>query len=292
MNTQTTDDLVNDYLARLWAACGDMPPAQRAELVEDIRGHIASARAAGPDDEIAVRTLLDRLGEPEEIVAAARDGEPRGAGGPDGPPFAPGGPVGASGAMPALRRRGIGLEITAMVLITIGSCVPVLGWLAGVALTWTSRRWRLGEKLVATLVAPAGPGALVVLSALVPTSECTTYGDASTPTCTGFSFPTYVGIPLLLVWLIAPFVVAGVLLRRASNRAAVEPLVPVAPSRTREVVAVVLLCVLGTGLLVAAMVATLVGPWSPLTGFLYVMGILGWVAAVIYLVRPRQGDHP
>src|SRR5206468_1092461 len=68
-----TDALVEDYLRRLERAAYALPPERRAELLLEIRGHISEARdtAAAPADEAWTRTLLDRLGTPEEIVAAA-----------------------------------------------------------------------------------------------------------------------------------------------------------------------------------------------------------------------------
>src|SRR4051794_21171982 len=80
-----TDALVEDYLRRLERAAYALPPERRAELLLEIRGHISEARdtAAAPADEAWTRTLLDRLGTPEEIVAAAEltlDPTPRQAG--------------------------------------------------------------------------------------------------------------------------------------------------------------------------------------------------------------------
>jgi uncharacterized membrane protein len=74
MTTSTVDQLVADYLERLHRAAGALPHDQARELVDEIGGHIDSARAAGAAaDEAAVRTMLDRLGTPEEIVASARE---------------------------------------------------------------------------------------------------------------------------------------------------------------------------------------------------------------------------
>ena len=70
----SVDQLVNDYLSRLSVAAASLPPTRRAELLQEIREHIESARAAvAAADEATVRTMLDRLGEPEEIVAAAQE---------------------------------------------------------------------------------------------------------------------------------------------------------------------------------------------------------------------------
>jgi hypothetical protein len=80
--------------------------------------------------------------------------------------------------------------------------------------------------------------------------------------CTGFALPPAVGIPSFLLWIVLPFVVAGVLLRRASERAAAEPPVLVlgaqrSPGASRwgalEVAAVVLLSL-------GSFVAPVVGP--------------------------------
>ena len=69
----STEALVDDYLRRLERAAYALPAERRAELVLEIRGHIGEARdsAEGPTDEAWTRTLLDRLGTPDEIVAAA-----------------------------------------------------------------------------------------------------------------------------------------------------------------------------------------------------------------------------
>lgn len=76
MTASPVDLLVSDYLERLTRASYGLPEDRRVELLEEISEHIDSARAAGAAaDEAAVCTLLDRLGEPEEIAASARDDE-------------------------------------------------------------------------------------------------------------------------------------------------------------------------------------------------------------------------
>jgi len=61
---------VAEYLRRLDQAAARLPAGRRGELIEEIRGHVSEALAAIGDDEAAVRGVLDRLGSPEEIVAA------------------------------------------------------------------------------------------------------------------------------------------------------------------------------------------------------------------------------
>ena len=80
MNTTVADQLVAGYLARLDAALRDLPAARREELLEQVREHIATARAELGDEagEAEIRTLLDRLGDPATIAAEAgeRPAEP------------------------------------------------------------------------------------------------------------------------------------------------------------------------------------------------------------------------
>ncbi len=73
-NRMTThaSQLVADYLRRLERASASLPRTRRTELVAEIREHIDDALLeAGAADEVAVRNVLERLGPPEEIAAAA-----------------------------------------------------------------------------------------------------------------------------------------------------------------------------------------------------------------------------
>lgn len=215
MSTPSGEDQVQDYLRRLQSAARHLPPERRAELVEEIRAHIETARergeAGGP---AAVLNLLDRLGSPEEIAAAAAedgaDTEPDRSR-DEGPP-------------------GLLHEYATVATLLLGSILlPVIGWLCGVALLWTSRQWTTREKLVGTLVVPGGPGGVWLASAL-PTQSCSesSGGSSSGPetitrACSGFAFPPLVGIPLAIVTLVASFVVPAVLLARARKRAGRTP---------------------------------------------------------------------
>jgi uncharacterized membrane protein len=71
--TDRQDRLVEDYLGAVSYACGDLSPQRRDELIEDLREHVAAARSVLYEPtEAAVRTILDRLGEPAVIAAEAR----------------------------------------------------------------------------------------------------------------------------------------------------------------------------------------------------------------------------
>lgn len=207
--------LIDDYLARLERAAWVLPPDRRTELVEEVRAHIAEA---GSDDEVSVRTVLDRLGTPEEIVAAAQDGEQVFAGGQ----AVPGGhhPVGGA-AQPERRLRA--RDIAALLLLPFGGFIFVIGWFVGVVLLWSSDRWRTSEKWLGTLVLPFGYLGVFVLGMMagqtcVSGPESSAAGQTATvaETCSGFALPLWLGIPLLAVQLIGPALVTGLLAQRAA----------------------------------------------------------------------------
>ena len=72
-----TDPQVDNYLRRLDKAASALPAHRRQELISEIRDHLQEALRQTPaGDEAAVRNMLERLGPPEEIAAAAADSAP------------------------------------------------------------------------------------------------------------------------------------------------------------------------------------------------------------------------
>lgn len=63
--TTKVDTLVDRYLADLEAELADLPAKRRRELLDEVSDHIAEARATlDADSEAAIRTVLERLGDP------------------------------------------------------------------------------------------------------------------------------------------------------------------------------------------------------------------------------------
>ena len=221
----TTDPRVVAYLGRLAEAAAGLPPERRAELVDQIRDHIATrlAEPGGPAlGEDPVDLTLARLGEPEEIVAAAGD-EPR----DDERPAhhhrtAQPAPVDAT----APRRRGLGgLEAAALVLLLLGGFLFAVGWIVGVVLLWMSSRWSVGEKLLGTLVWPGGLATPVLFGGLIAfrTGESCTSSAAIDGTVVeqcAASAGNPIGIVILVVAIFAPVAVAIFLGIQASRRGA------------------------------------------------------------------------
>jgi hypothetical protein len=76
MNSTDLDNLVEDYLSRLNAALHGIPASHREQLVAEIRQHLDESRSRLPQQsEAAIRDLLDRVGQPDEIAAEAMAGE-------------------------------------------------------------------------------------------------------------------------------------------------------------------------------------------------------------------------
>ena len=129
----TTDDPVKKYLKQLDAELADLPRGRRREIVEEITEHIAEAQAQRPDQsEADIRTMLERLGDPADIAAEARQRF-------DVPLARPG-----------------WQETAALVFLLVGGFIFIVGWFVGLVLLWTSSVWTVRDKLVGTLIVPGG----------------------------------------------------------------------------------------------------------------------------------------
>jgi hypothetical protein len=172
--TTEADALVLRYLQDLEGELGDLPANRRQELLEEVGEHIAAARAAlAPETGAGVRTMLDRLGDPADIAAEARERF-----GVQHPPARPATPW---------------LEVIALVLLVI----PFAGWVVGVVLVWISRRWTTRDKLIGTL---GGMSWLLAGLGVVMTSAGGSSAVGSAPL--GPSETNLVGVVLV----VAPFV--------------------------------------------------------------------------------------
>jgi len=116
--------IVDGYLARLEVALLGAPPARRVELMEDLKSHIADARAAlDVETDEALLAALDRLGDPAEI---ARDADER-------------------DVTPPARARWGWVELGGLLL-------TIVLWPAGAILVLLSPVWTQREKITATAI--------------------------------------------------------------------------------------------------------------------------------------------
>jgi uncharacterized membrane protein len=134
----TTDKLVERYLKHLDVELDDLPRDRRREIVDEIGGHIAEARAdLEHETEADVRNILDGLGDPAEIAADARER--------------------FEVSPPATQSKTRWMGIAALIFLLVGGLIlPVVGWLIGVVLLWVSNAWNVRDKVIGTLVLPGG----------------------------------------------------------------------------------------------------------------------------------------
>lgn len=198
MSATHADQLVHEYLSRLASALQGVPPSRRDEILQEISNHIADERAQlHADSDAAVLNLLDRIGDPAEVAAAARDD---------------------AESSPQPTRRIGPVEVLAVVL------TPLI-WPVGVILLWLSPAWNTRDKLIGTLAPPGGYGlAVFALPVLLfqGMSVCTA-GTDTPETCTGLmAQPMWVQIVVdvalvggLLLLLVLPMLTAIYLAYRA-----------------------------------------------------------------------------
>src|SRR5262249_44921667 len=195
----TGAELVAASLRRLRRAARSLPRARRQELAEEIAEHIAQARASGavPGEggSAALRNALERLGEPEDIVAAAGGGAHAGRPG----------------------RRGVG----AGVLVLFGGVAGpgrrggggIVGRGAGVVLVWFSPRGRWPDKLLGTLVWPGGFASLFLLAGQAASARQCGGVSGTVTTCSGSpGLPLWLAIAITVAAVAGPVVVAARLL--------------------------------------------------------------------------------
>jgi uncharacterized membrane protein len=175
MSTRTLHPLAADYVDRLRRAGRGLPRGRLKELVAEIEEHLSEAIGPEASDAEAL-TVLDRLGEPEEIVDAEEPGwDPL--------------PADARGTK----------EWAAIILLLFGGFIFGIGWLAGLILLWSSRAWSTVDKWIGTLIVPGGLAAAVFIALIEvggTSSSSSCYSYSGHERCTG-SVTNGVNIPAL-----------------------------------------------------------------------------------------------
>jgi uncharacterized membrane protein len=195
MTTNTLHPAAAAYLKRLRHASRRLPRDARQDLISDIEAHLHEAIEADTS-EAEVLIVLDRLGSPDEIVAAQL----------------------SDTATPAGNARGT-REWAAIILLLLGGFAGGVGWLIGLFLLWSSRAWATKDKLIGTLILPGGLAIVLVVGVLVASSETCTGGTGIPARCTGGPSSAHhiVALVLVAVAVLAPLATAVHLARRAQR---------------------------------------------------------------------------
>jgi uncharacterized membrane protein len=129
-----TDKLIDRYLDDLREDVRDLPRRRQEELVAEIRDHIDSALAEMPTrDDAGVRNILERLGDPADIADEARE------------------------RMGIPKPKAGFRETAAVILLLIGGIlIPIIGWIIGLILLWSSPVWTSRDKWIGSLIIPGG----------------------------------------------------------------------------------------------------------------------------------------
>jgi uncharacterized membrane protein len=170
-----SDRLVDAYLNELATEAAALPAGRRDELLADMKAHIAEARAAGATSEDEIREVLHRLGRPSEIVAAATDG------------------LVQVEVRPRLRPS----DMVALALVFLGPYlpsiwVPMIAYVIGIGMLWSSNRWTVAWKLVGTLNWPLAYAVLLGMEATI-----------QPPWALSMTVDTLIGVALLVGMVLA-----------------------------------------------------------------------------------------
>ncbi|MFK5585103.1 hypothetical protein [Serinicoccus sp. LYQ131] len=204
--------LTQDYLQRLHNETVRLRVHEGRELEAQIREHLTEA-LADDANETTVRQVLDRLGEPAELVDAA-------GGAPPGPgrktePAGPSSPWREVAALLCLVSAGVLFWLPPF---------NVLLWVGGLVLLVTAQRWTLAEKAWGFIVLGLSVWFLFLVSFMpVETSTQSCFTDqAGMTTCTGddtggLSTGNIIWIAATILWF-AVYIWTIVRLARSATR--------------------------------------------------------------------------
>lgn len=194
MTTTTLHPLAAAYLDDLRHDGRRLPRSVMRDLLAEVESHLSEATDSGMSDA-EVLTVLDRLGDPKEIIAAQQPET-------------------------ALRVRTRGThEWAAIFLLLFGGLLWGIGWIAGLILLWSSSLWTTRDKLIGTLILPGGLAAAVFMTwfGVGTSTQACVSTNGGPESCTGgpSTATEVLGIALLVVTLLAPIVTSIYLARRA-----------------------------------------------------------------------------
>lgn len=163
MSERTTSDrIIEEYLSNLSDALRTINPRTAKEFIVEIKQHIAEGRETiEPGDEVGLRNLFERIGSPDALASELQETEPPR-------------PISA-------------MDRATPWLILLGGFAFGFGWLVGLYGLWSSKTWRIWDKLLGTFVWPGGLfGTFYVFLTTSSLTTCSGFSRAgqTTPTLT------------------------------------------------------------------------------------------------------------
>lgn len=190
MTSTDMNPLAKEYLRDLKRVSRCLPRDRRIELISEIESHLHESIAPGASDA-EVEHILDRLGIPEQIVAADLPHEVRQA--------------------PA----GNGREVSAIFLLLLGGILVWIGWFVGLFLLWTSKAWTVTDKLIGTVIIPGGLATSLFIALATGTGTGSCSGSGHGTHCTSSGGAGFGTMLLMIVLLLAPILTSVYLGYRA-----------------------------------------------------------------------------
>ncbi|NNN12739.1 MAG: hypothetical protein HKL81_03200 [Acidimicrobiaceae bacterium] len=169
-----SDRIVKEYLDELRDALAQISSRSAKEFVAEIEQHIAEARTdLDSGDEVGLRNLLERVGSPATLAGELLEAESP--------------------------RYVSFMDRATPWLIALGGFAFGIGWLVGLYGLWSSKTWRIWDKLLGTFLWPGGLfGTFYLIVAPTGSISCSRSQDvgqsATTTTCVHHGF--FLALPL------------------------------------------------------------------------------------------------
>jgi len=140
-----SDRIIEEYLGDLRDALRTINPSSSKEFIAEIEQHISEGRTSlEPGDEVGLRNLLERIGSPTALANELQETEPA--------------------------RTVSAMDRATPWLIMFGGFAFGFGWLVGLYGLWSSKTWRIWDKLLGTFIWPGGLLGIFYLFLAIPSS--------------------------------------------------------------------------------------------------------------------------
>jgi hypothetical protein len=183
----TSDEIIEEFLNDLRHALQSVSPNTAKQFVTEIQQHIAEGRTTlEPGDQVGLRNLLERIGSPTLLASEIAETESP--------------------------RIVSAMDRATPWLIALGGFAFGFGWLIGLYGLWSSKTWRIWDKLLGTFIWPGGllgTFYLFAASSIATTCSGSTRPGQTNATMTCVNQGLFVAFPHVFQFLVGFVVVAA-----------------------------------------------------------------------------------